>query len=61
VGARAAGRYFCYVASDDGNPNLVSTDTHYHVGSALQYYRGHGPAALASFLRQWRCCLAPAS
>jgi hypothetical protein len=57
VSGRPLGRYFCYVAHDDGNPNLVSTDTRYGVGSDFQYYRGHTRAALKSFLREWRCCL----
>jgi hypothetical protein len=54
VSGQIAGRYFCYVARDDGNPNLVATDIRHHVGSALQFYGGSSPAGLDSFLRQWR-------
>jgi hypothetical protein len=57
VSGRIAGRYFCYVARDDGNPNIVATDIRHGVGLELQFYAGHGPAALESFLRQWACCL----
>jgi F0F1-type ATP synthase membrane subunit c/vacuolar-type H+-ATPase subunit K len=55
-GTRPGGNYFCFVASD-GEAYLTWTDATTNVGAVANVYEGKGPAAAASLLRQWRCCL----
>jgi Protein kinase domain len=54
VNGSARGRYLCVL--DGGEPRLYATDERVSVGTALDYYDGKGRAAIASLLRQWRCC-----
>jgi hypothetical protein len=53
-----AGALFCFVASD-GEPYVFWTDRRASVGAQANIYAGKGPAASASLLRQWACCLKP--
>jgi hypothetical protein len=54
VSGQIAGRYFCYVGRDNGDPNLYATDDRYHVGSEWEFYGGSRRAGLDTFLREWR-------
>jgi hypothetical protein len=54
VNGAARGRYLCLL--DGGEPRLYETDERFGVGTALDYYAGKGRSAIASLLRQWRCC-----
>jgi hypothetical protein len=54
VNGAGRGRYLCVL--DSGAPRLYATDERVGVGTVLDYYAGKGPAAIASLLRQWRCC-----
>jgi hypothetical protein len=54
-GRYSGGTYLCFL--DSGRPTLVWTDTKNRVGAVANIYEGRGPAAAASLLRQWRCCL----
>jgi hypothetical protein len=54
VNGSARGRYLCVL--DAGEPRLYDTDERFGVGTMLDYYGGKGPGAIASLLRQWRCC-----
>ncbi len=56
VGGREAGRSFCYVDKDDGESHLVWSDNRVNVGTTSNVWKGKGPAAAASLMRQWRCC-----
>jgi hypothetical protein len=54
-GRYPGGTYVCFL--DSGRPTLVWRDTRNRVGAVANIYEGRGPAAAASLLRQWRCCL----
>ena len=54
VNGVARGRYLCVV--DGGDPRVYETDERFGVGTVLDYYAGKGRPAIASLLRQWRCC-----
>jgi hypothetical protein len=58
-GGGIRGRYLCVLV--DGEPRLYETDERHAVSTELDYYAGKGRRAIASLLRQWRCCteLAP--
>ena len=49
------GKYFCFVNGHD--PTLTWTESRTGVGATANIYGKTGPAAAASLLRQWRCCL----
>lgn len=55
VGDRDAGSRFCFVDSD-GETKLVWTDLRSGVGAEANVWKGTGPAAARSLLRQWLCC-----
>ncbi|MBV8220687.1 MAG: hypothetical protein JO325_19665 [Solirubrobacterales bacterium] len=56
VNGSVRGRYLCLL--DGGDPRLYETDERFGVGTALDYYAGKSRSAIASLLRQWRCCTA---
>ncbi len=55
-GSYAGGKYICFV-DHQGAPTIIWTEARADVGATANIYRGKGPSAAASLLRQWRCCL----
>lgn len=54
--ADGSGRHICFVETN-GEPNLVFKNNRALVAAEANIYGAKGPRAVASLLRQWRCCL----